>query len=229
MAQRKRSAPRRRALPRQRGVVRQRPFARIQDLIDAWRMRRAEEFRPDSETTAFIKLLHVTPQQRLTLIRWTLYVLMVILAITLQDVIFSRITLMHACLDLPATVILLLTILEGSEVGSLFVLLASIFYYFSGSAPGAYSVGFLSIFGTVASLLRQTYWHRSSGSIVLCTGIAILMYEIGLFGAGLFLELTSFRYFMRFIMTALYSAVMVIPLYPLCYRIGLIGGNTWKE
>ncbi len=198
-------------------------------MIDAWQMRRAEEFRPDSESTAFIKLLHVTPQQRLTLIRWTLYVLMVVFSITLQDVIFSRITIMHACLDLPATVILLLAILEGSEIGSVFVLVASIFYHFSGSAPGAYSVLFLSGFGTLASLLRQIYWHRSSGSIVLCTSIAILLYEIGLFVTGVFLGLTTLRYFMRFILTALYSAIMVIPLYPLCYRIGLIGGNTWKE
>lgn len=228
MAQRRTSSPKRRRPP-QRGVVRRHPFEAVRDLIDAWRMRRAEAFRPDSEGTAFVKLLHVTAQQRLTLIRWGLNVLMVIMAITLQDVIFSRITFMHATLDLPATVILLLAILEGSEVGSVFVLICAVFYYFSGSAPGAYSVGFLVVFGTLASLFRQTYWHRSSGSIVLCTGIAIVLYELGLFGAGWFLGLTGPRYLTRFLFTAVYSAVTVIPLYPLCYRIGQIGGNTWKE
>lgn len=198
-------------------------------MIDTWRLRRAEAFRPDSENTAFIKLLFVTRQQRLTLTRWGLNALMVIMAITLQDVIFSRVTLNAACIDLPATVILLLTVLEGSEVGCVFALLSSIFYYFSGSAPGAYSIGFLTVFGTLASLLRQTYWHRSSGSIVLCTGLAIAAYEIGLFGAGMFLELTAVRYFPRFLMSFLYSALLIIPLYPVCYKIGQIGGNTWKE
>lgn len=227
MAQRRK--PSRARAPRQRGVVKQRPLAAVQDMIDAWRMRRAEAFRPDSQNTAFIKLLFVTRQQRLTLTRWGLNALMVIMAITVQDVIFSRVTLNNACLDLPATVILLLTVLEGSEVGCVFALITSVFYYFSGSAPSAYSIALLTVLGSLASLLRQTYWHRSSGSIVLCTSLAILGYEIGLFGAGAFLGLTALRYFPRFLLSFLYSAVMVVPLYPVCYKIGQIGGNTWKE
>lgn len=228
MAQKRRSAPPRRR-SRQHGVVRTRRFSRIRDFIDNWKLRRAEAFRPDSQNTAFIKLLYVTRQQRLTLTRWALNVLMVILAITFQDVIFSRLYLLDAKIDLPATVILLLAILEGGEVGSIFVLLASLFYFFGGSAPGAYCVGLLTVFGTLASVLRQNYWHRSSGSIVLCTGIAIFLYELSLFGTGLFLELTAMQYFPRFLLTAAYSAVLVIPLYPVCYKIGQIGGNTWKE
>lgn len=214
---------------RARGVVKQRRHSFLRDSIDSWKSRRAEEFRPDKQNTEFLKAFYVTKLQRLNLTRWGLYALMVIFSITFQDVIFSQITLFHARIDLPATVILLLTVLEGSEVGSIFVLVASIFYYFSGSAPGAYCVGFLMVFGTLASLLRQKFWHRSSGSIVLCTGIAILFYELGLLFAGLFLGLTSVRYGMRFVLTAIYSAIIVIPLYPLSYKIGQIGGNTWKE
>ena len=32
-----------------------------------------------------------------------------------------------------------------------------------------------------------------------------------------------------FLLTGIYSSLLLIPLYPLIHRIGLIGGNTWKE
>jgi len=32
-----------------------------------------------------------------------------------------------------------------------------------------------------------------------------------------------------FLLTALFSCLVLIPLYSLIYKIGLIGGNTWKE
>ena len=32
-----------------------------------------------------------------------------------------------------------------------------------------------------------------------------------------------------FVMTGIYSCLLMIPLYPVIYKIGLIGGNTWKE
>lgn len=214
---------------RARGYVRQRRSFFLRDFMDNWRRRQAEQFRPDKQNTEFLKAFYVTKLQRLNLARWGLYALMVIFGIVLEDVIFTRITLFHARIDLPAVVILLLTVLEGSEVGSVFVLVASVFYYFSGSAPGAYCVGLLMVFGTLASLLRQKFWHRSSGSIVLCTGIALFFYEMGLLAAGMFLGLTTIRYAMRFVLTAVYSAAAVIPLYPLSYKIGQIGGNTWKE
>ena len=151
------------------------------------------------------------------------------MCLVVQDVIMSQIRILGATTDLAVCAILLITVLEGTEVGSLFVLIASTVYYFSGSAPFPYCVALMTILGTAATMLRQMFWHRSKGSIVLCTALALTGYEIGLFVIGILQELTRWDRIGSFLMTALYSSLVLIPLYNLIYKIGLIGGNTWKE
>ena len=57
----------------------------------------------------------------------------------------------------------------------------------------------------------------------------MILYELGVFSVGVFLELTRWGRLMSFLLTGIYSAALMIPLYPLFYKIGLIGGSTWKE
>ena len=114
-------------------------------------------------------------------------------------------------------------------MGSLFVLFASTIYYFSGSAPGPYCVGLLCAVGIVATLLRQAYLRRAKASIVICAGIALTIYEMGLFIVGIGLGLTRWDRVFSFLFTAAYSFGVMILLYPLINKIGLIGGTTWKE
>lgn len=189
----------------------------------------AAEFKPDAKTATWLKTAQMTRQQRLRLTKWVLYVLTVVLCLVVQDVVMSQFNLFGATTDLAVSVILLITVIEGTEVGSLFVLAASTLYYFSGSAPSAWCIGLMTFLGVAAVLLRQMYWHRSKGSIVLCSGIAVLCYEMGLFVVGVFSELTVWSRMGAFLLTGLYSALTMIPLYPLIYKIGQIGGNTWKE
>ena len=137
--------------------------------------------------------------------------------------------LLGATTDLPACAILLITVLEGTEVGSVFVLIASTLYYFSGNAPTAWCIGLMTFFGIGATLFRQMFWHRSKGSIILCSSIALILYELGLFVVGLGTELTHWGRLPAFILTAVFSCLVLIPLHSLIYKIGLIGGNTWKE
>ena len=119
--------------------------------------------------------------------------------------------------------------MEGTEIGSVFALIASTLYYFSGNAPFAWCVGLMCMFGIGATLFRQMYWHRSKGSIVLCSAIALVCYELGLFVVGLTNGLTHWGRLPVFVLTAAFSCLVLIPLYSLIYKIGLIGGNTWKE
>ena len=65
--------------------------------------------------------------------------------------------------------------------------------------------------------------------MVLCSAIALTAYELGLYVVGLYMELTRYDRLIPFLLTSLYSCVILIPLYSLIYKIGLIGGNTWKE
>ena len=149
--------------------------------------------------------------------------------LVVQDVIMSRIRLFGATTDLAVCAIILITILEGTEVGTVFVLIASTCYYFSGSAPGAYVIALLTFLSTGAGMLRQLYWHRSRGSILLFSGITIVLYELGLFVVGVTNGLTIATHLGAFLLTGFYSVLAMIPLYSLVYKIGLIGGNTWKE
>ncbi len=197
----------------------------------AFKFRRKDsmDFKPDAKVSTWVKTSRMTAQQRLRLLKWVLYVGVIVLSLVVQDVVMSQFNIFGGTTDLPVAVILLITIIEGTEVGSLFVLIASTMYYFSGSAPGAYCIALMSFLGIFAVMFRQLYWHRSKGSIVLCTGIALMGYEIGLFAVGLFNELTLWSRFGAFLLTGIYSCATLLLYYPLIYKIGLIGGNTWKE
>ncbi|MBQ8833292.1 MAG: hypothetical protein IJ001_00010 [Oscillospiraceae bacterium] len=190
---------------------------------------KAAEFKPDAEGSSLLKLLHMTRLQRLSYLKWILYIAVMILMLVIQDVVMSRVTLFGGTTDLAVCVILLITVIEGTEVGSIFVLLASAFYYFSGSSPGPACVMLLTFAGIGACMFRQMYLHRSRGSIVLCAGLALMLYEIGIYGTALFLELTRWNRINVFLVTGLLSWIVMIPLYSLINRIGQIGGNTWKE
>ncbi len=193
------------------------------------RRKRNVEFKPDPQTATWVKTFHLTVQQRLQLAKWALYILTIVMCLVVQDVLMSRIRIFGATTDLTVCAILLITVIEGTDTGSLFVLIASTLYYFSGSAPGAYVIALLSFLGVAAVLLRQLYWHRSKGSIVLCTGIALMLYEIGLFVVGIAIGLTLPSRLIYFLLTGAYSCLALIPLYSIIYKIGSIGGNTWKE
>ena len=194
-----------------------------------WKKKDDLDFKPDAKVSTWGKTARLTRLQQLRLAKWVLYVLTVILCLVVQDVVMSRIRVFGATTDLAVCAILLITVIEGTEVGSLFVLIASVLYYFSGSAPGAYVVALLTFLGVASVIFRQMYWHRSKGSIVLCAAIAIMAYQLALFVVGLVTELTTWNRLGIFLLNGLYSAAAMIPLYPLIHKIGLIGGNTWKE
>ena len=193
------------------------------------RRRIVSEFKPDSRSISLSRLLYMTDVQKYRLLRWGLYIAVCVLCLVVQDCVMSQVSILGTTTDLCVGALMIITVIEGSDVGSVFILIASCIYYFSGSAPGPYSVGILSILGMLASLFRQQFWHRSAGSILFCSGLAVMLYEIGLYVVGMFMGLTRWYRFPRFFITGALTVAVMIPLYHLINRIGLIGGNTWKE
>ena len=191
--------------------------------------RKQSDFKPDSQKISLPKLFHTTQLQRLRLAKWGLYILTLILLLTVQDVILSRFRFFGATTDLAVCGILLMTVIEGVDVGSLFVLIASTLYYFSGSAPGPYCIALLSFIGIAATLIRQAWLRRTKLYIVFSAGAALTLYELGLYIVGMALGLTRWDRIFSFLLTAAYSWAVMIPLYSLINKIGLIGGTTWKE
>jgi hypothetical protein len=171
----------------------------------------------------------VTQSQRDKALKWGLVVALLLFLLVLQDVIMSQVRIFGTTTDLVASAILLITVMEGIQSGSMFVLIASTLFYFSGSAPGPYAVALLTVLGIGACMFRQLYWHRNRGSIVLCAGIALMLYEIMTYGICIFNGLTYWGRIHVFVTKGLLSWAVMLPLYPLIHAIGQIGGNTWKE
>lgn len=209
-----------------------RPRAKERSLAELLRRNkrnRQNEFRPDPATATWLKTRKLTRQQRLRLFKWLMYALIVIMSLVIQDVIMSQLRLFGATTDLAVGAILLITVIEGTDVGSLFVFIASILYWFSGSSPTPVSIILLTALGIGATMFRQMFWHRSRGTLTLCACLALTAYELGLFVTGLMQGLTYWGRLPSFLLTSVYTCLVMIPLYSLVYKTGLIGGNTWKE
>ncbi len=189
----------------------------------------AYEFKPDPKGTNYLKRLYMTRLQRLTILKWATFAMTGILMLVIQDVIMSQVRFSGATTDLPVAFILLVGIYEGLENGSVFTLVSSLFYWFSGSAPTPICVAVLCILVILIGLFRQLYWHRSFGSIAMCVSIAIMLYEMILFVIGLMSGLTILPRASVFALTGGITCITMLPMYPLVRLISKIGGVSWKE
>ena len=187
------------------------------------------EFKPDPTGSDLSKMLYLTPRQRRILAKWVLYFLLVVVALVAQDTLLGRIRIFGATTDLAVCAIVAIGMLEGAEKGGTFALAASVFYYYSGSAPGFYVVVLITALTIATALFRQTFWTLGLSTTVLCTGLGMAVYELALMIIGLCMGLTRWNRVGVFLMTAVFSAIMVFPLYPVVRAIGKIGGEAWKE
>ena len=190
---------------------------------------RSYEFRPDALQVSFLKTLHLTEYQRKILLKWTLFSLLWILALTIQDVLMAQVHILGATTDLVPCFILVTAVTIGTELGSVFALMAALFYHFSGSAPGPYAVALIPLVAIGCGLFRENFWRRGFASDVLCAAIGMILYEVAVFGCGTFSGLTGWYRLGVFLTTGFLSVLVMIPLYPLVSKIGAIGGETWKE
>lgn len=187
------------------------------------------EFKPDPKGTNFLKRLYMTRLQRMTLLKWGTYALTGVALLVIQDVIMSEMRISGATTDLPVAFILLVGLYEGLENGSVFTLAAALFYWFSGSAPTPVCVGLLCVLNVFIGLFRQMYWNRSFGSLTLCAGISVMLYEMLLFALGLFQGLTIMDRVGVFALTGAFTCITMLPMYPLVRVISKIGGESWRE
>ena len=192
-------------------------------------MAKKREFQADKPHASLLDKLYITPKQRLSLLKWLLIGVILLILSVLQDVVLCRFRILGATTDLVPCAIILICIMEGVEKGCLFALWSSLIYQFSGSAPGMYAMVFLTVLAILAAIFRQSYLQKGFGVAMLCTGVAMLVYEMLIFGTGLFLEQTYLSRIGVFALTAIFSLLTVPALYPVCKAIGKIGGEIWKE
>ena len=173
--------------------------------------------------------LYLTQKQRRALLKWVLYSLVLVFLSVLQDVLLCRMDIFGATTELVPCGIFLICLLEGLETGSVFSLIASCLYLFSGSAAGNHSIVLITAISIFVTFLRQSYLQSGWGAAVLCTLLAMLLYELSVFALGLFFGQTYLRRIGVFALTALLSTVAAPLLYAIFQSIGKIGGQTWKE
>lgn len=192
-------------------------------------MAKKNEFKPDKPRGGLLSKLYMTQKQRKALLKWSLYALALLVLSVLQDVILARVRIFGATTDLVPCGIFLICVLEGMERGSVFCLVASLVYLFSGTAPGPYSIVFITFLGIGVAFFRQSFLQKGFSAAMLCTVTAVIVYELAVFAIGLFLGLTTGGRFGVFCVTGVLSALAAPALYPVLKSVGTIGGDTWKE
>ena len=194
-------------------------------------MARDYEFRPDREGSGDFEKLLPTQRQRFGLLRWTLFAFLSVVVLLVQDVMVFRVDIFGAGTDLVPCITLMITALQGAESGSIFALIASVIYYFSGSAPGPYVIVILVAIAVFLVIFRQSYLKQGFVTILVCAAAGMIVYEMAVFCIGLFLERTMLSRAGSFFTTALLSLLAVPVAYPILMSIGKLGGDTdtWKE
>ena len=192
-------------------------------------MAKKQDFKPDKPQITLADRLYLTKKQRRNLLKWSLYALVLLVLSLLQDVLLCRIRIFGSTTELVPVGIFLICLLEGLETGSVFALISSSLYQFSGTPGGTYSIVFITGFCVLATMVRQAYFRGGFSSAMLLTALAMLLYECAVFAIGLFLGLTFASRFGGFVLTAGLSLVVAPVLYPIALSIGKIGGDVWKE
>lgn len=188
-------------------------------------MAKKYEFKPDKPRAGLLSKLFLTQKQRQNLLKWALYALVLVVLSVLQDVLLSRVRLFGGTTELVPCGIFLICVLEGLEKGSVFSLIASLLYLFSGSAAGTYSVVFITGLAVFVTAFRQSFLQHGFSAAALCTAAAMLLYELAVFAIAVFLgaaQLTSFP-------AVLVTSLITLPAIPVLYPVFLaIGGKQWE-
>lgn len=192
-------------------------------------MRKRYEFKPDPSQVSWKDRLYLTKKQRLSLLKWFLYALLLLVLSLVQDVVMSRFQFHGGTTDLVACGILLVCLLQSPEAGGIFALISSVLYVFSGAAYGYHCIVLLTFLGVVLNVLRHALLSKRFRSVFLCMIVGIFAYELAVFAFGIFVGSTYFARMSVFLATALLSVATVPVLYPIAFFIGKIGGEKWKD
>ena len=190
---------------------------------------RKEEFREDKPRSGLLSKLYLTQKQRLQLLKWALYALVLIVLSVVQDVLLSRWRFFGTTTDLVPCGIFLIVVAEGMETGSVFSLIAACCYLFSGSSSGNYTIVIITLLSIAAAFFRQSYLRKGFGASLLCVSLAMVLYQLSIFLVAVFLDLTAFSRITAHLMSAALTLISVPILYPIVGGIYSIGGDAWKE
>ena len=188
-----------------------------------------QDFQPDRTGNSFLNKLYLTPRQRLSILKWSLYCLLLVTLSVLQDVLLCRLQLFGATTELVPCGILMICLAEGMEYGSVFSLIAACLYLFTGSSAGYHTIVVLTFICVFASFFRQSYLRKGFFATMLCTVAGVLAFQYLSFFFCLLFGQTHFARIGVPLVTGLLTLIGAPVLYPLIRGISTIGGEAWKE
>ena len=188
-----------------------------------------KDFKSDKPYSGFWGKLYLTPKQRKGILKWALYGVLLVVLSLLQDAVLCKFRIMGATTELVPVGIFVICLLEGAESGSIFALVASLLYLFSGTAAGPYTMLFITVLAVGVTIWRQAYLQKGFVAALLCAGAATVSLQMLQFVTGLFLQVTLPGRYVGFLITAGLSVLAIPVLYPIALWIETIGGETWKE
>ena len=187
------------------------------------------EFKPDREGPDLLSRFTLTQKQQQSLLKWSLYGIVLLLLSVLQDCILYDMRIFGSTTDLVPCAIIAICVLEGATESSTFALAASFLFYATGSSGGVHTIPVLTFCGLGAAIFRQNYLQKGFSATMLCTGVAMVLYELAVFAWALIMAQTYLgRWSVVLIMSGLSTAAVSL-LYRIFLAIGKIGGESWKE
>ena len=192
-------------------------------------MAKKYEFQPDKPYATWLSKLHLTRQQQRNLLKWILYALLLVVLSVVQDVVLCRLRIYGGSTDLVPCAIFLVCLIEGTQRGCIFSLVAAFLYLRSGSAPGPQVLVLITVLAISASALYQAYLRPGFPAALLCITLCMAFYETGIFAFCMLLGQVTFGRYMSFVVPAVVSLAAIPVLFPIMQAIRSIGGETWKE
>lgn len=168
--------------------------------------------------------LYITPKQWLHILRWTLYCLLLLLAMMLQTVVFGSRTVLGTHPDLVPVVIVCVCLREGAERGGTFALLASLFWHLSGAEQGSVCILVLTAVPVIGSLLCRAMLANRFVPCLIITLVTLFTEQAAMFLLKFFFEDMAGVLFVRELLPCvLVSLLAQPPVYWLVKRISKIG------
>lgn len=168
--------------------------------------------------------LYITPKQWLHILRWTLYSLVVLLAMMLQTVVQGNPPLLGVRLDLVPAAIVCVCMREGPERGGLFALLSSLIWCLSGADHGSISIAVLTVIPVLSGLLCRTVLVNRFVPCLLTTLIALFLEQGTVFLLSYFLDgMAGFLFYTKLLPCVFLSLLSQPVIYLLVKRIEKIG------
>lgn len=192
-------------------------------------MAKKHEFQPDKPYSTWLNKLQLTRLQRKQVLKWCLYALVLVILSLLQDVVLCRFRFFGGTTALVPCGIFTICMLEDTQQGSVFALAASCLFLLSGTAPGAHAIVLITVLSVLLCAIQHTFLQPGFLAVVFSTLLAMVLYELAVFGFCLLVGQVTVGKYMSFVVPAVSSIAVVPVIYPFVKSIHGIGGEAWNE